>query len=144
MIYRFWETPTSDCLIEIIHDGKEDGERAYITDMIDFYHTEHGRQALLGHTDGWGTVNFTKYDIRELKCLGRIETKPLTLSANDKSVLSRCIDKEGFNYAMFDYSDYQSVERNVVQSREFHELRNGLIDAKSKLQTWLRMQGIDA
>ncbi len=143
MIYRFWETPTGDCLIEMVDEHYNMGKRAYMTDMMDFYRTEAGKHALLKHVNGWGTVELADFDIRELKGLGTVELEELTLTANDKSVLSRCIDKEEFDYAMLYYSDYQSVCHNVVESREFHALRNNLVNAHRDLQTWLKLQGVE-
>ncbi|AAQ64254.1 hypothetical protein KVP40.0185 [Vibrio phage KVP40] len=142
MIYRFWKTPDNICLIEMTDDHANEGTRAYMTDMHDLYNENHGRYMLLGNVHSWGTIDFTTYDIRELRCLGSIETEELTLSAQDKSVLSRTVGKEGFDYAMLHYSDYQSVEYNVVESREFHALRNNLINARTELETWLQLQGI--
>ncbi|AJT60908.1 hypothetical protein AVU32_gp067 [Vibrio phage ValKK3] len=143
MIYRFWQTSNDICLIEMTDDHANEGKRAYMTDMNDLYKEEHGRYILLGHVHAWGTIDFSTYDIRELRCLGSIETQDLTLSAQDKSILQRCIDKEGFDYAMFDYSDYHTVERNRVHSKDFHALRNNLVDAKRELETWLSMQGVE-
>lgn len=143
MIYRFWETPTGAMLIEITKDYNETGNSAYITDMNDMYLTEHGKHLLLKHVHDWGTVDFKDWDIRTLFSRGSIETEELTLNPNDKSVLKRTLEKEGFDYAILHYSAYDGeVGFNKVESKEFHALRNSLLKARQDLETWLALQGI--
>jgi len=143
MIYRFWETPSGDMLIEMTREHDETGEKAYITDMHEMYHSDYGRHALLKHVHNWGTVDFKDWDIRTLRGRGSIELPELTLTPNDKSVLERTVGKEGFDYAMLHYSSYDGeVGFNKVDSHEFHALRNDLINARKDLETWLALHGI--
>ena len=143
MIYRFWKTTDGDCLIEVTDSVFIQGTKAYRTGYHPVYESDDGRHLLLSHIHGWGFVPFQEYDINELTELGTIEVNDLTLTDNDIDVLNRCIDKEEFDYAMLYYSDYQSVMHNAVESREFHALRNNLVNAHRDLKTWLKLQGVE-
>lgn len=146
MLYNFWETKTGEMVIEINDESHCDLElrEAYVTDMNNSYRTRKGRRFLLNSVYGWETVSFNIFNVDDMYYLGTIESLDLTLSDADKSVVSRCIEKEGFDFAMLHYSDYDgNVIHNKVESNEFHALRNNMILAKRRLETWLELNGVN-
>lgn len=62
------------------------------------------------------------------------------MNKRDVEILTRCVDKEGFEYAMLHYSSYDhtSPERNRVDDEKFHELRKNFIKAHDELANYLR------
>jgi len=62
------------------------------------------------------------------------------MKLKDIEILERCINKEGFIYAMLCYSSYDesSPEHNRVSDERFHELRLKLRCAHDELADYLR------
>ena len=137
MIYKFYETRFGVCAITIGDTG-----RCYCTEMIDWYHEDKGRKALLSHTKDWGTDLFKDHHPESCKYLGEVVIEDQSsMSENDRDVLKRCIDKEGFDYAMFHYSDYKTVGFNHVEDTKFHKLRDNLLESYNDLENYLRRSG---
>lgn len=137
MIYTFWRVPVGLCIIEIGSTGE-----VYVTDWIDWYNTKEGRNSLLPHTKEWGTDKLSDYNLNECFYLGQIEVPDNKMSESDTSILQRCIDKEGFDYAMLYYSDYKSVDYNDVKDLGFHQRLYELKKAHEDLKLYLKMKGI--
>lgn len=59
------------------------------------------------------------------------------MQAEDKNILDRTIGKEGFDYAMTQYSKYNgSVEFNHIHDKKFHELLKNMMEARKELAAY--------
>lgn len=138
MLFKFWESKDLGfCLIE-----REDG-KFYVTPMISWYRTSQGRAALLPFTKGWGTDAPEDHDIDACELLGQIDVPDSVMGKGDRDILQRCINKEGFDYAMLHYSNYESVNYNKVYDLPFKEKLKTLKDAYEDLQMYLKLQDVD-
>ena len=59
------------------------------------------------------------------------------MQENDKAILNRAIEKEGFDYAMTYYSRYDGVVPfNHIHDKKFHQLRKAMVEARKELHSY--------
>lgn len=68
------------------------------------------------------------------------QPEPSTMTAEEKQLLSKFIDKKGFDYAMNDFSDWRRSSAHVNDER-FHQLRDAYCDSRNELVSYLKEQG---
>ncbi|QZI87142.1 hypothetical protein MYOV085v1_p0123 [Vibrio phage 355E48.1] len=138
MLWYFYETKTGFCIVQ-----EGNSEKVYVTPMMDFYKSDRGKRALLPHTKDWGMDDFEDHRVDILTSIGYLVVSEQTLSEEDKEILERVIDKEGFEYAMLHYSDYtEDVQYNHIKDVTFHNKLRALREAHNDLQFYLRDNGI--
>lgn len=64
---------------------------------------------------------------------------PSTMDYDSARVLWNQLDKSGLNYAMIDYSNWDSG-RNLVDDPRFHQLRNRFLAAREELDNYLTVE----
>lgn len=64
------------------------------------------------------------------------QPKPETMTSFEAWILHNQIDKSGFDYAMIDYSDYNSG-RNEIKDERFHQLLEQFRNARSMLRDYV-------
>lgn len=101
------------------------------------------QQQIISTFDNYDPRDWGVWDTFGAQHLNTIKVDEPTLSDQDKKILSRCIDKEGFDYAMLYCSDYKSVTHNIVNDQMFHEKLKVLRDAHNDLQFYLRCNGVE-